>query len=73
MTCYSVKTKTRKYVEEYELLSFERNLSDKYGKNIRYCHKSRARSCKNGNQEIVHKTAEATGKLIENKIAEKFL
>ena len=30
-------------------------------------------SCKNGNQEIVHKTAEATGKLIENKIAEKFL
>ena len=32
--CYSIEPRTRKYVKEYEFLSFERNLSDKYGKKL---------------------------------------
>ena len=31
---YSIEPRTRKYVKEYEFLSFERNLSDKYGKKL---------------------------------------
>ena len=32
MTHYSIEPRARKYVKEYGLLSFARNLSDKYGK-----------------------------------------
>ena len=34
MTCYSIKSRTRKYVKGYGFLSFERNLSNKYGKQL---------------------------------------
>ena len=32
MTCYPIKSKIRKYVKGYGILSFTRNLSYKYGK-----------------------------------------
>ena len=34
MTCYSIEPRTRKYVKEYGFLSFARNLSNKYEKQI---------------------------------------
>ena len=34
MTRYSIQPRTRKYVKGYRFLSFARNLSEKYGKNL---------------------------------------
>ena len=34
MTRYSVEPRTRKYVKGYGFLSFARNLSNKYGKEL---------------------------------------
>ena len=34
MTCYSIEPRTRKYIKEYGLLWFARNLSDKYWKKL---------------------------------------
>ena len=34
MTCYSKELRTRKYVKGYFYLSFARNLSNKYGKQL---------------------------------------
>ena len=34
MTSYSIEARMRKYVKGYRFLSFARNLSDKYGKQL---------------------------------------
>ena len=34
MTCYSIEPRMRKYVKGYGFLSFTRNLSNKYGKQL---------------------------------------
>ena len=34
MTHYSIKPRTKKYVKGYGILSFEGNLSNKYGKQL---------------------------------------
>ena len=34
MTQYSIESRTRKHVKEFKLLSFARNLSNKYGKKV---------------------------------------
>ena len=56
-------------------MSFTRNLADKYGENIiGYCHKiTRLDAAKSASRKVVHKTAEATGELIENQITEQIL
>ena len=69
---YSTEPRFRKYVKGYGLLSFARKLSDKYGKKlIDTATKKGIDAAKTASKRVVQKTAEATGDLIENKIADK--
>ena len=34
MTCYSIEVRTRKYVKDYGFLTFAKNLSNNYGKQL---------------------------------------
>ena len=71
---YSTKPKFRKYIKEYGFLSFARKFRDKCGKNINgYCNKNRDRRSKSCFKNSSSKTAEDTGDLIGNKIANKIL
>ena len=48
MTHCFIEPRTKKYVKGYGFISFVRNLSSKYGKNIvGYCYKNWTRRCKN--------------------------
>ena len=52
MVCYSIEPRIRKYVKENEFLSFARNLSNKYKRQLldaELC------SLKNDSQKTVHK------------------
>ena len=40
---------------------------------IWYCYKNRTKCCKIASKNVVHKTAEATGELIGNKITEEIV
>ena len=60
---YSVELKYRKYVERYGFLSFARKVGNKYGKKLMDT------ATKTGIDAA--KTAETTGDLIGNKIADK--
>ena len=66
---YSREPRFRKYVNGYGFLSFARKLGDKYGKKLMDT------ATKTGMdaafKRVVQKTAEATGYLIGNKIADK--
>ena len=74
MTRYSIEPKTRKYVKGYGFLSFARNLSKKYGKELLdTATKTGIDAAKAVPKKVVHKTAEATGQLIRNEIAEKIV
>ena len=56
----------------YDFLSFARKFGDKYGKKlIDAATKTRIDSAKTLSKRVVQKNAEATGDLIENKIADK--
>ena len=66
----------RIYVKGYGLLSFAKNigksLSSKYGqKRLDSAKKSTTDAMKTGSKRAIQKTAEATGDLIGNKIADK--
>ena len=66
----------RIYVKGYGLLSFAKNigksLSSKYGqKRLDSAKKSTTDAMKTGSKSAIQKTAEATGDLIGNKIADK--
>ena len=65
---YSIEPKFRKYVKGYGILSFTKIFSNKYGKNET---KTGIDAVKTTSKRIVQKTAEATGDLIGNKIADK--
>ena len=53
-------------------MSFARNMSNKYGKKIvDTAKKSAADAIKTASERVIQKTAEATGDLIGNKIADK--
>ena len=55
-----------------EFLSFARKLNNKYGQNlIDHAKKSATDAFKIASKRAIQKTAEATGDLIANKIAEK--
>ena len=73
---YSIEPKDRIYVKWYGLLSFAKNigknLSNKYGqKRLDSAEKSTTDAIKTSSKRAIQKTAEATGDLIGNKIADK--
>ena len=72
MRRYSTEPRTKKYVKGYGFLSFERNLSNKYRKQLL---DSATRTgldvIKTASKKVGHKTADTTGKFIGNKIADK--
>ena len=70
--CYSVEPTERRYVKGYGFLSFARNLNNKYGqKLVDSAKKFSADALKIAGKRAIQKTAEATGYLIGNKIADK--
>ena len=73
---YSTEPRDRIYVKGYWCLSFAKNigksLSNKYGqKLLDSAKKSTADAIKTASKRAIQKTAEATGDLISNKIADK--
>ena len=73
---YSIEPRDRIYVKGYGFLSFARNmgksLSKRYGqKRFDRAKKSTADAIKTTSKRAIQKTAEATGDLIVNKIADK--
>ena len=73
---YSIKPRDRIYVKGYGFLSFAKNmgksLSNKYGqKLLDSAKKSTTDAIKTASKRAIQKTAEATGDLIGNKIADK--
>ena len=69
---YSTEPRYRKYVEDYGFLPFARKFGDKYGKKLmNTATKKVIGAAKTASKRVVKKTAEATGDLIENKIADK--
>ena len=69
---YSTGPRFRKYVKGYGFLSFARKFGDKYHKKlINTDTKIGMDAAKNTSKRVVQKTAEATGDLIGNKIADK--
>ena len=69
---YSTEPKYRKLAKGYDILSFARKCSDKYGKKlIDTSTKTETDAAKTTSKRVVQKTAEATGDLIGNKIADK--
>ena len=60
--------------KKMEFLSSTRNLSDKSGKKLLdTATKTGLDAVKTASNKVVHKTAEATGELIGNKVAEKIV
>ena len=71
---YSIKPKYRQYVEGYSFLSFARKFRNKYGKKlIDTTTKTGIDAAKTASKQVVQKTAEASGDLIWNKIADKII
>ena len=69
---YSTKPRKRKYVEGYGFLSFVRKFWEKYGKKLMdTATKTEIDLAKTASKRVVQKTAEATGDLLGNKIADK--
>ena len=73
---YSFEPRDRIYVKGYRLLCFAKNigkrLSNKYGqKLLDSAKKSTTDAIKTASKRAIQKTAEATGDLISNKIADK--
>ena len=69
---YSTELKFRKYVKGYGFVSFARKLGGKYGKKlIDTATKTGIDAAKTTSKRVVQKTAEATGDLVGNKIADK--
>ena len=73
---YSIEPRDRIYVKGYGFLSFAKNmgksLSNKYGqKLLDSAKKSTTDAIKTASKRAIQKTAEATGDLIGNKVADK--
>ena len=69
---YSIEPTERRYVKVYEILSFARNLNNKYGqKLVDSAIKSSTDALKIAGKRAIQKTAEVTGDPIGNKIADK--
>ena len=60
------------YVKGYGFISFARSMSNNYGKKlVNTAKKSAADAVKTASKRAMQKTAEATGDLIGNKLADK--
>ena len=69
---HSLEPEYRKYVKGYGFLSFARNFGDKYGRKLmNTAIKTGKDFATIAGKKIVYKSAEATGDLICNKIADK--
>ena len=69
---YSVEPRFRKYVQGYGFLSFVKKFGNKYDKKLMdSATKTVIDSAKTAPKRVVQKTAECTGDLIGNKIADK--
>ena len=69
---YSIEPRDRIYVKGYRFMSFAENLSNKYSQEIiDATKKSATDGIKTSSQQAIQKTAEETGDLIGNKIADK--
>ena len=69
---YSTESRFRKYVKEYDFLSFARKCGDKYGtKLMDTATKTGIDAAKTASKRVVQKTSEATRDLIGNEIADK--
>ena len=72
MTHYSIEPRTRKQIKVYGFLSLARNLSYKYGKKLLdNATKTGLNPATTASKKVVHKIAEATGELIQNKSLKK--
>ena len=69
---HSTAPKYRKYVKGCGFLSFARKCGDKSGKSLMdTAEKTGVDAAKTASRRVVQKTAEATGDLMGNKIADK--
>ena len=69
---YSLGPRDRIYVKGYGFMSFARSMSNKYGKKlVDTAKKSATDAIKTDSKKAIQKTAEATGDLVVNKIADK--
>ena len=69
---YSTEPKFRKYVKGYGFLSFAKKVANKHGKKLMdTATKTGIEAAKTTSKRIVQKTAEATGDLIGNEVADK--
>ena len=69
---YSTEPRFRKYVKGYGFLSFARKFGDKCGKKLMgIATKTGIDAANTASKRVVKNSAEATGELIGNKIADK--
>ena len=69
---YSTEPRCRKCIKGYDFLSFVRKFSNKYGKKLMDTqNKTGIDAAKTASKRVVQKTAEDTGDLNGNKIADK--
>ena len=69
---YSIEPRDSVYIKGYGFMSFTRNMSNKYEKKlIDTANKSATDPIKTASKRAIQKTAEATGDLVGNKIADK--
>ena len=69
---YSVKPRDRVYVKGCGFMSFARSMSNKYGKKIvDTAKKSTTDAIITASKRAIQETAEATGNLVGNKLADK--
>ena len=74
MTCNSIEPRTRKCVKGYGFLSFGRNVSHKYRRQILdTATKTGLEALKTATKNVAHKVAEAAEEFIGNKIANKIV
>ena len=65
---YSLEPHYRRYIQGQEFMSFARNIGNKYGKKIFDESLDVGKSMK---KKVLTKSAETTGDLIDNKIADR--
>ena len=69
---YSIKPRDRIYVKGYGFMSFARRMSNKYGNKLVDTAKiSATDAIKTGSKRAIQKTAEATGDMVGNRIADR--
>ena len=69
---YSLEPRDKIYVKGHGFMSFARSMSNKYGKKlVGTAKKSAADAIKTASERTIQKTAEATGDLVGNEIADK--